>query len=188
MMPHCKRDSQFELFDHPGHEAERPPKLALPFQRKAEIDPKRIARILGTSPSTVMRMVRSGLIRSITLPNEKRPRIEYDAVVEYCNRLRLEYRISTRILGKLHGRRYRDEDLLPFPLRDTISVQVVEKALECTKETVRCLIEEGVLVAYQVWIGQRGSPWRIQRQSLERHIESLHAAASPSRHDAPSRL
>jgi len=188
MMPHCKRDSQFELFDHPGHEAERPPKLALPFQRKAEIDPKRVARILFVSNSTVMRLLKKGLIRSLSIPGERRPRIPYEAVVDYCNRLRLEYRISTRSLGKLQGRRYRDDELLPFPWRDTIGMAEAQAALECTKEVVRILIEEGILIAYQVFIGEPGSPWRIQKQSLERYMESLRIAAAPSRHDAPSRL
>lgn len=188
MMPHCKSDNQFELFESAATDGQRPPKLALPFQRSAEVDIKRIARILAISTSSVLRMIKAGLIRSISIPGESQPRVNYDAVVEYCNRLRLEYRITDRLLPKLQGRRHREEELLPFPLHDSIGIAEVQERLQCTKEVARRLIEEGALIAYQVYISERGSPWRIQRQSLDRYIESLHLANACSRQQSPSRL
>jgi excisionase family DNA binding protein len=188
MMPHCKTEGQFELFEDaaPAPSAHAP-KIALPFQRSAEIDMRRIGKILGISSATVQRMIEAKLFNSYKIPGG-RPRIEYESVVEYCNRLRLEYRITSNPLHKIRGRRYRDEQLLPFPLKDTITFAEVQRMLDCTKETVMRLIEEGRLSAYQVYIGMRGSPWRIQRSSFARYLESLKQPAAPSRDSSPTRL
>lgn len=190
MMPHCQSDAQFELFESPTPAAERPPKLELPFQRSAEIDKARVAKILGVSHATASRMVEAKLFRAYRSPGEKILRIEYDSVVAYCNRLRLEYRISEKMIERPRGRRLRDEDLLPFPLKDTISLKEVCRVLDCDGSAAQRLIEEGALTGYQVQIGRAGCPWRVHLPSLERYVASLHAeaAAAPSPHRSPSRL
>ena len=167
MKPHCERDHQFELFDTPAPLAELAPKLVLPFQRSEEVDINRVARILGVNRTTVCRMLEAGVIHNFRI-GRGRPRIEYNSVVEYCDRLRVEYRISSRAVLPLKGRRHRDRDLLPFPLDETIGVSDVRAMLDCPRETVQFLIEEGTLIGYK--LSDSGSPWRIWKRSVERSI------------------
>ena len=178
MMPHCQSDEQFELFESPAPKAEHAPKLALPFQRSAEVDKARVAKIFGVSQPTVFRMIEAKLFRTYPHPSGKGRRIEYDSVVAYCNRLRLEYRISEQMVRPPRGRRLRDEDLLPFPLKDTVDLKYVCRVLDCDGSAAQHLIEEGALTGYQVQIGRAGCPWRIYLPSLERYVASLHAEAS----------
>lgn len=185
MLPHT-REGQFELFsldEQPRAAAPHSPRYELPFQRSEEVDIARIARILGVNRCTVFRLLDADLIRSYKLPAGKR-RIEYNSVVEYCDRLRVEYRISARAVRPLRGRRHRDEDLLPFPLVDTIGIAEVREALDCTHTSALYMLEEGKLVGYQVFIRRRGCPWRISRTSLERYIESLRQRVASSRQES----
>jgi hypothetical protein len=180
MLPHCKSDIQFELFEAPAPAAQPTPRLALPFQRSQEIDLGRAASILGSNPFTVRRMVLAKLFRAYQLPGSKQYRIEYNSVVDYCNQLRLHYRISEdRLLRKPLRGRLRDEDLLPFPMAATIGVAEVRAALDCTHTTVLHLLEEGALVGYQLFIDLRGCPWRIYAPSLERYLQDLRIASAP---------
>lgn len=171
-------NSQFELFEGFEPMAARAPKLALPFQRSSEIDVERTRRILGVSNRTVHRMLENGLIRAYRAPDTKNAawRIEYSSVVEYCDKLRVRYCISDQRAG-LNGsrKRYRDHELLPFPLSETIYLADVQERLECSDQAVVHLIQTGSLVGYQVLFEQRGSPWRIYAPSLDRYIASLHA-------------
>jgi excisionase family DNA binding protein len=183
-MPHCKRDSQFELFEE-IHAAERAPKLALPFQRSQEIDVPRFCGILGVSKQTAVRLFKSGLVRAYKVGTW---RIEYDSVVTYCNRLRIEYRISERTAPRPTNGRLRDRDLLPFRLTDTVYMQEIAERLGCSISNVVHLIEEGALVAYKVTLEGAGCRWRIYRPSLDRYLASLHAAVvKPSLYSGESR-
>jgi hypothetical protein len=177
MMPHCKRDSQFELFAGGlSHSAEPSARLELPFQRSAEVDVRRVCHILGTNKNTVIRMCREQLLAgSYQIHGSKCWRIPYSAVVDYCNRLRVEYRIGSRAVVPAPGKRVRDDALLPFPLADTIAIEDVRQVLDCGRKAVLYMIDEGVLVAYQLKLGAPESPWRIYRTSLERYLESLRA-------------
>ena len=184
MMPHCKRDNQFELFETQTA-CELTPRPDLPFQRSAEIDVSRVMRILAVSRHTVLRMLRNHLLRNYWIGNT--PRIEYDSVVEYCNLLRVHYRISEdRLLRKPARGRLRDEDLLPFPIAQTIYAGEVERRLDVARQNVIYLIEQGDLVGYQVLIDAAASPFRVYRPSLERYIASLHAQAVPRLRKMPS--
>jgi excisionase family DNA binding protein len=177
MMPHCKQETQFELFES-APKLEAAPRLALPFQRSQEIDVSRMCSILGVSQQTAVRMLRGGLVRAYKVGSW---RIEYDSVVEYCERLRLEYRISERSAPRPAAGRMRDRDLLPFRLADTVYMQETMDLLSCSINAVIHLIEEGALTAYKVTLEGSGCRWRIYRPSLERYIAGLHAAAaSPS--------
>lgn len=174
MHEHC----QLELFCEKP-EASRPPKLGLPFQRSKEVSIERVAKILHVSKMTVRRMLHRQLIRAYPLHESRAQwRIEYDAVVEYCDQLRVHNAISDKRILRPGSRRYRDEDLLPFPLSETISVAEVEKRLDCSQRLVIDLIESGVIVAYQILIDARGCPWRIHGPSFERHMASLHERAN----------
>jgi hypothetical protein len=180
MMPHCRQDSQFELFETTP-KAEATPRLELPFQRSQQIDAKRLAVMLGVTYVTASRMIRDKLFRTFRGANGAH-RIEYDCVVEYCDRLCLHYRIPRKVRRQPGLGRLRDRDVLPFPIDETISVSDVRERLDCSAGVVERLIDEGVLVAYQLRIDQAGVPFRIHAPSLERYIASLHVqAASTSR-------
>ncbi|QHN04385.1 hypothetical protein FTO74_14210 [Granulicella sp. WH15] len=170
---------QLDLFDLPQETAEFKPKLALPFQASATIDVDRASKILDVSRITMRRMLEKELFRAYYLMD--RPtcwRIEYDSVVDYCDRLRVHYAISIPRSPLGPGRkRRRDEELLPFPKEQTVGVGLVMKVLDCSSPTVSALIESGTLVAYQILINQPGSPWRIYRPSFERYVASLHQMA-----------
>jgi hypothetical protein len=178
MMPHCKRESQFELFEtlSPAATAAAP-KLALPFQSSEEIDLQRFRKILGISGSTARRMLHARTVRSY--PGPSGLRLEYDSVIAYCSRLRLHYRIPERRLPRAGGR-LGDRDLLPFPLDETIYVSEITEILRCSTGSIISLIDEGKLTAYQIAIDTPGCPWRVWRTSLQRYVESLHAAAAPT--------
>jgi excisionase family DNA binding protein len=188
--------SQFELFEAFDPMVQRAPKLELPFQRTQEIDTERAASILGVSKKTLRRILEKQLIRAYRTGDHKAPwRIEYSAVVEYCDKLRVQYCISDKRVGlSASRRRYRDHELLPFPLDQTIYVAEVRERLKCSHEVVVHLIESGSLVGYQLLFEQQGSPWRIHEPSLDRYIASLHAMSgkmsgkgTSSRPAAPSR-
>jgi excisionase family DNA binding protein len=178
MMPHCKQDTQFELFESGRCAAELSPRLELPAQSCQEIDVRRAARILGVSKGTVGTMLKNELLRCYRVGSDKTWRILYDSVIGYCNLLRVHYRISEdRLLRKPQRGRLRDEDLLPFPLALTISAREAQDRLRIRRENVIYLIEQGDLVGYQILVDQKASPWRIFAPSLERYIASLHVQA-----------
>jgi hypothetical protein len=168
--------SQFELFEGFEPQAAHAPKLALPVQSAMEIDVQRLRRILGVSDKTVHRMLESGSIRGYRVPHTQNAswRIEYTSVVEFCDQLRIRFCIADRRAG-LGGirKRYRDSELLPFPLDETIYSPQVEDQLGCSSQAVVHLIETGKLVGYQLVPDKRGSRWRIHALSLDRYIASL---------------
>jgi excisionase family DNA binding protein len=172
MMPH---DSQFELFES-RPEGKLAPKLDLPFQRSSEVDVRRVASILAVSQNTVLSMLEGKLLRSYRIGS--RWRVEYDSVIEHCNQLRVHYRISEdRLLRKPAHGRLRDEDLLPFPIAQTVFAKEVQRRLDIARQNVIYLIEQGDLVGYQVLIDLKASPYRIYRPSLERYMASLRIQA-----------
>lgn len=177
MMPHCARDSQFELFETTAT-AEPGPRLDLPFQQAEAVDARRVAKILAVSHHTVVRMMNRKLLRNYRVGLNWR--IEYESVVEYCNELRVAYRVSEhQLLRKPARGRLRDEDLLPFPIAQTIYAKEVERRLDIGRRPVIYLIEQGDLVGYQILIDAAASPYRIYRPSFERYLASLHAQARP---------
>ena len=176
--------AQLDLFGGEKPVALAAPKLALPFQRTEEVDVHRVARILGVSKKTVRRMCQAKHLRAYRTDDRRAPfRIEYASVVEYCDRLCVENHIPNR-RGVLTGarRRFRDCEILPFPLAETIGVPEVSRRVGLSTMASIHLIEEGVLVAYQLLIDTPGCPWRIHAPSLERYLASRHAMAASTRH------
>lgn len=174
MMPHCKREAQFELFQIAGECASQlSPRLELPPQRPSEIDMPRVCGILGISIWTARRMVQAGLFTGHHAPGSIFWRVDYNSLVDYCNQLRVKYLISSRLSRLPPGRRHRDEDLLPFPLRFTIDAnEARSRAYDFARRSVFRLLEEGALTGYRLYEGS-GSAWRIDERSLERYLESL---------------
>lgn len=179
-MPHAAASNQIALFDLQPAAADNAapaPLAALPFQRSQEVEAARVRRILHVSLNTVHRLLRKGLIRgySCGAGNSLQWRIEYDSVVAYCDRLRVENGVSDRAVGRLNARgRRRDADLLPFPMAETCSVAEAAARIGRSESSVTKMIECGRLVAYQVLIGHAGSPWRVHTPSVDRYLLSLH--------------
>lgn len=184
MMPHCKRDSQYELFESdPRAEAGASTKIALPFQRSAEIDLRRARLILGVSGQTMVRLIRAGSIRGHLYLGAYR--IEYQSLLSYCDELCLKYMIARPRPAKSPLGRIRDRDMLPFPLDETVYMKDVTARLDCSIQAAIHLIEKGALVAYKVGVDGAGAPWRVHDKSLDRHIATLHASVPSKPNLAP---
>lgn len=170
-------DSQFELFEGFVATAQRAPKLELPSAAREEVDPKRVARILGCSVITVRRLIQTGHIRGYIVGRNMR--IIYESVVEFCEELRrpIAWGLPQRPARK-PGMRLRDDAILPFPLADTVYVKDVMTVLRCSDMTVHGLHESGELLAYRLGGDTKRTSWRIYRPSLERYVESRHRMAA----------
>jgi excisionase family DNA binding protein len=152
------------------------PKLALPFQQCEAIDVRRVAKVLAVSHRTVHYILKRGDLCGYRIGTSWR--LEYSSLVDYCNRLRLHYGITEAgLLKKPTLGRLRDQDLLPFPLAETIYAAEVQKRLDIARATVSNLILQGDLIAYQPLIGSRSCPYRIYRPSFERYLGRLHIQA-----------
>ena len=150
--------------------AQRPitPGCLLPAPANQFVDIERAAAIFDVSKRLVLEMIRPDMLRGYQLAPTMRWNIEYASIVEFCDRLRLEYAIRDR-RPKLPpaapgiARRWRDADLLPFPKADTVSVREVVTGLDVDKTIALNLVEEGAFEAYRIF---KGSPWRISKTSL----------------------
>jgi hypothetical protein len=141
------------------------------FAEKEYIDVRRTARIFGVGMSTVYRMAEKGYrdgrsaIEFVSYRRQMRKRVLYSSIIAFCDFLRAEYGVENR-RPKLDGPmlRHRDEDLLPFPLSDTIYSAEVLSALgyEDRRPLVR-LMEEGRFDAYRLTVEYT---WRISRSSF----------------------
>jgi hypothetical protein len=146
--------------------------LILPFAEKEYVNVGRTARILGVGITTVYRLARlqdktgHTLLTLVEYRPQARKRILYSSIVRFCDSLRARFGIEDRRPKLDHPMfRHRDEDLLPFPLSDTIGS--IEALSALGYEDIRplvCLIEEGRFDAYQFL---RESPWRISRSSFK---------------------
>lgn len=141
------------------------PQLVLPFAEKEYIDMYRTGRILGLTHSAVRYLYLRGLIEIIDFRQGGRKRVRYQSIVDLCDELRKRHCISDRrppLANSIF--RHRDEDLLPFPLSDTMTVAEARDAMGYESLTpIYYLCEEGAFEAYQF---DKRSPWRISRGSF----------------------
>jgi hypothetical protein len=152
----------------------------LPFAEREYVSMRRAMSILGVSEATLSRLVADGAVEWFNFGKTTWKRVRYQSLVEFCDRLRAQHRIESRrpplVAPYL---RYRDEDLLPFPLSDTIPSDQACAALGYTKTPpIVLLIEEGRFEAYQ--LVQR-APWRISRSSLLAFINRSRTAHTNKR-------
>jgi hypothetical protein len=176
-MPTSARSDYPTLFDMqpegaPLPVAHRPitPGCLLPLPAKACIDTRRAAAILQVTTNTVQKLLRKGLITGFRVCGSNTWSIEYDSVVEFCNRLRVEFHIRDRRPAKLTSGRWRDADLLPFPIADTVTVQDAMRGLSANCVIVHRLCEEGKLESYRFY---GHAPWRISKASLFAYADQL---------------
>ena len=159
--------------------------LILPFAEREYVDVARCARILGVSWTTVHRLAATvdihnkPFISMVEYRRGARKRILYSSIVYFCDRLRNQYMIADRrpaLTNPLF--RHRDEDLLPFPLSDTISSLEALEAMGYhprTTRTLASLIEEGHFEAYRLVLD---NPWRISRTSFAAYLHDVHTRPS----------
>lgn len=144
--------------------------LILPFAEREYVNVPRAAHILGVSFATIYRLAssRDGGRAPLVLVSYRhgaRKRVLYSSIVHFCDVLRARFYIADRRPPLDHPMfRHRDEDLLPFPLSDTIySAEALGALGYEDRRPLTRLIEEGKFEAYQLW---PESAWRISRTSF----------------------
>lgn len=157
--------------------------ILLPFAEREYVDVNRTARILGVSATTVLRLAAtrdpSGqfLLNLIDFRRGARKRILYSSIVRFCDRIRAKFGIPDRrppLSNPIF--RHKDDDLLPFPISDTIGIKAVLPPLGFVdKRPVVNLIEEGAFEAYQIY---NETPWRISRTSFLAFMEKTRTGGS----------
>lgn len=146
--------------------------LILPFAQRDYIDMNHACRILGASWTTLTLLHKQGEIHIIDYRARAWKRVHYRSLVAFCDRLRARYLIPDR-KPQLEAEflRYRDEDVLPFPLRDTISMATALSALGYSRQSsVESLIDMGKIEAYKLL---KGGHWRISASSLQKYLQQF---------------
>lgn len=148
------------------------PQLLLPFVERDYIDMRHACRILGAPWTMVYRLHQKGEIHVIDYRHRAWKRVHYRSIVDYCDRLRKAFCIPDRKPAlSAEFLRYRDEDILPFPIADTISMMDALTALGLTRHSsVEALIDEGQIEGYTL---MEGAKWRISRKSLLFYLERI---------------
>lgn len=146
--------------------------MVLPFAEREYVDMPRACRILGASWTMVNRMSASGFLILVDFRRRGRKRVHYASLVEHCTRLREQYAIPERrapLASELL--RHRDDEILPFPLRDTIAAIDAAAILGYSqKYSVWKLCEEGRFEAYRL---HPCAPWRISLPSLQAYLAEI---------------
>lgn len=153
--------------------------LVLPFAEREFIDVPRAMRILGVSGTTISRMANANppQIRWLDYGKNTWKRVHYHSVVEFCDRLRADFNIADRRpLLSAPYLRHRDEDLLPFPISDSINPVQATELSGCPIKTLHKLIDEGAFEAYRL---VEGAPWRISMSTFSRYILKLYDGMQP---------
>jgi len=147
----------------------------LPFQQSQMIDLARAGKILGIGKACTHNYLRQQMLRGYRASDNLPWLIYYDSVVELCDAMRAKFLIRDRrprLTGGL--RRWRDRDLLPFPLDDTILVRKAAEAFDLNKTVIFCLINDraaGERGAFDAYRFRDEAPWRISRSSLLAYAE-----------------
>jgi excisionase family DNA binding protein len=149
----------------------------LPFPDEKTIDMARCCSILHQTSYVVRRLASTPLRPGssemcLDAYNTMRCaplRIDYDSLVRFLDMLRDKHGIVDQRPAPIWGR-HRDDDLLPFPWSDTMTVEDAADALSIGRSKVRLRIEAGKFEAYQL---VPVSPWRISRSSLAKYVASF---------------
>jgi excisionase family DNA binding protein len=151
--------------------------MRLPFPDEKTIDMARCCSILHISDHVVRRLSITPLLPGselmcLSMYNTMRyapMRIDYDSLVLFLDTLREKHGIADRRSAPFFGR-YRDDDLLPFPWSDTMTVEEAADTLSLHRSKVLLRIESGLFEAYQL---VSNSHWRISRSSFSKYLENV---------------
>ena len=167
------------------------PQMLLPFAEREYVDVRRCARILGVTCTTVYRIAEkidfdgTPLLTVLEYRTGAHKRILYSSIVRFCDKLRARHMIKDRrppLDNPLL--RNKDEDLLPFPLADTICAKEALDALGYANITsLTALIEEGAFEAYKLINGRE---WRISRSSFSAYLKRVYDRSSGVRPRVPA--
>jgi hypothetical protein len=157
---------------------------ALPLPDKLAIDLSRVGRILACNKNVATHLVRAKYLAAYRIGTSPWL-VEYQSVVDLCDGLRVRYGIRDRRQPKQRNGRWRDDDLLPFPIRDTITVEAVAAALERSQYSVIKLLEAGAFDAYKLPTSRN---WRISQTAFSKYIQRLRASFEASRQSAREKL
>ncbi len=69
--------------------------------------------------------------------------------------------------------RMKDQFLMPWSSHRTVSTARAAEMLQCSPRTVLNMIEAGELMAYPLRPNRSNSPLRVNKDSIERHIEGI---------------
>ena len=152
------------------------PACLLPWPPNQDVDVARAAAILRLTQNEVIRLAKAGHISGYQLRKRRGSRepwrISYQSIVDLCDRLRVKYAIRDRRPKLGVGRRWRDADLLPFPISDTVGIKEVRTGLCLGHNKAFRLIEEGPFDAYRF---TPNHTWRISKTSLYAYRDSKKA-------------
>ena len=157
--------------------------FAMPFRDYEMIDVARAEKILGASKNAVIRLIKAGHLAAMQRGGERGHwSVRYWSVVEYCDFLRKKHGIPDRRRELAHsGARWRDDELLPFALTDTLNVPLAMRVMDIPKRTLHQKLEDGTIESYQL---MDGWDWRISRTSLKAfHERRLRYAETVPRSD-----
>jgi hypothetical protein len=151
--------------------------LLLPFAEREYVDTARAAKILGVSRGTVARMAASGYIQMIEFRARAWHRVRYQSIVDWCDKLRAQYGIlDLRPPLPSPLLRYRDAELLPFPLADTLYLRhIIEPLGYSHKQSAARLCEEGRLLSYRL---HPAAAWRIHAPSFQQYLAATLSGVS----------
>jgi hypothetical protein len=142
------------------------------------IDADRAARILGASVEELIELCQQRYLDFVFL-------ISYRSVADFCDSLREAYEIEDRRPQLSDSSaHYRDEDLLPFSLNDTIQIFAAATALGCDDRAVQKLIDAGRIEGYRLAPFAR---WRISGSSMAAY-ERRKSAAIKRETERPSNV
>lgn len=184
-----KQQRQLDQMAFPGMDSQQPAaaraadSVLLPVPERLLIDVQRTQRILGTSHSNVLTLIRRKAIAAFQMAGGGRWHIEYDSVLEFCDGLRTRFLICDRRPVR-RGLRWRDEELLPFPMRDTVRLEDAMQLLNLGYRATTALIEQGGFEAYQLSSLSESAPWRISRRSLEEYAARIGADFRSTKQEA----
>jgi hypothetical protein len=150
-----------------------PEQFLLPFAEREYISVQRTARILGIGYSTVFDLHRARRIEMIDYRHHAPKRVKYSSVVAFCDFLRAQYSIPDRRPPLSYSfLRHKDEELLPFPMSDTMYVKEAREYLGFDSfQSVRNLLEQAYFEGYKI---SPSSTWRISRTSFTAFVEKSH--------------
>lgn len=157
------------------------------------IDVSRTARIFGVGVSTVYRMAKDSYrdgraaIKFMACRHSERKRVLYSSIIAFCDFLRAQYSIDDR-RPRLDRPwlRHRDEDLLPFPLSDTIHSTEVLRALGYQdRRPMVNLIKDGRFDAYRL---SAEYVWRISFSSFKRFLQETRDKDFAAPHSCMERI
>jgi hypothetical protein len=130
----------------------------------------RACRILGASWTVIDRMIGLGVLEQIDPGPRRWKNLVYQSIVDHCDGLRKKYVIPDRRPPLSSPRmRYKDEDLLPFPLCNTIRFHDVQRALGFSSiSPVLKILNQGLFECYRL---HPAGLWRISITSFVAYLE-----------------